>query len=139
MAEVVGTIAVFKACIHAFDLFQTAQSANLDMMRLLVCLNIERCRLYTRGGAMGFTNARRPGARYDLDKALFEKSVKDILDAMRHLFQDTEKLQTRYGCKEVKESPIRRMATDWNAIDHLAASFSRFYVPEAINSNEKAQ
>jgi hypothetical protein len=149
MAEVVGTIAsaitlasVFKACLDVFDLFQTAQKTESDLKRLFIRLNIERCRLYTWGEAMGLTAAPRPRKKCVLETAPCRGLVKDTLQAIKQLFQDSEKIQTRYGCKEVKEPLIQRKFTglgDSDPMDDLAASFSYFYVPDISNTSLKSQ
>jgi hypothetical protein len=149
MAEIVGTIAsaitlasVFKACLNAFDLFHTAQHADLDVKRLLVRLNIERCRLYTWGEAMGITKAPKSKEKSMLDKTPFRELVRDTLEAMEQLFQDSAKIETRYGCKQVKRPISRRKPTGSNGsnpMDDLAASFSNFYVPGTSNMPPPSQ
>ncbi|USP81618.1 uncharacterized protein yc1106_08892 [Curvularia clavata] len=61
---------------------------------------------------------------------------------MERLFQDLEKFQVRYGCKEVKETLSRRKSTgldDSDPMNDLAASFPHFYVPETSNTLSKPQ
>ena len=53
MAELIGLLAsgitlagLFKTCLDAIDLIQTAQQQELDLKKLVLKLNIEKCRLY---------------------------------------------------------------------------------------------
>ena len=62
MAEVIGVVAsgftlasLFKVCLDAFDLIQTAQHQDMDVKKLVLKLNIEKCRLYAWGEAIGLT------------------------------------------------------------------------------------
>ena len=64
MAELIGTVAssvtlvaLFKAGLEAFDLIQTARHQDLDLKKLTLKLNIEKCRLYLWGETMGLTAA----------------------------------------------------------------------------------
>jgi hypothetical protein len=63
MAEMVELIAssitlaaLFKSCIDAFDLIQTGHNQELDLMKLVLQLNIEKCRLLTWGESMDLTS-----------------------------------------------------------------------------------
>ncbi|KAF2465750.1 uncharacterized protein BDR25DRAFT_306531 [Lindgomyces ingoldianus] len=144
MAEVVGAIAsavtlasLFKACLDAFDLFQAAQKTECDLQRLFVRLNIERLRLYTWGEAMGLTEPPRSRKKTVLETASCRGLVKDTLEAMKQLFQDSEKIQTRYGCKQATLVPRSVGLGDTSIMDDLAASFSNFWVPAALSSPPK--
>ncbi len=137
MAEIVGTIAsaitlagVLKSCLDAFDLFQTARKTDVDAKRLLVRLNIERCRLYTWGEAMGLTTVPQRGQKSPLNKVPLGVLVKDTLDAIMSLFQDSERLRSRYGCKEIKLIANRPPDNDYDGdpIIDLAATFSNYHV-----------
>ena len=62
MAEVLGAVAsgltvagLFRVCIEAFDLIQKARNQDTDLEKLILKLNIERCRLYVWGEALGLT------------------------------------------------------------------------------------
>jgi hypothetical protein len=62
MAEIIGLVAsgmtiagLFKICVEAFDLIQTGRHQELDVKKLTLRLNIEKCRLYTWGQVMGLT------------------------------------------------------------------------------------
>src|ERR1700748_2109086 len=64
MAEVIGTLAsvatlagLFKACMEGFEIIQIAKKQENDLKKLALRLNIERCRLYMWGQAMGLTKA----------------------------------------------------------------------------------
>jgi hypothetical protein len=132
---------VFNGCLHAFDLFQVTQAKDTDLKRLLVRLNIERCRLYTWGEAMWLT--KPPGSKNNvpLETATCRNLVKDTLDAMMQLLQDSEKIKHRYGCREIQNPSYQHKPTLGDDSDDplvdLAASFSHFYVPTQSNSQQR--
>ena len=54
MADLIGVLAsgitlagLFKVCLDATDLIQTAQNQDLDLKKLLLKLDIEKCVQYT--------------------------------------------------------------------------------------------
>ena len=102
MAEVVGVLAsgftlagLFKVCLDAIDLIQTAQHQELDLKKLLLKLNIEKCRLYTWGEEMGLTAAPVVGKPRPLDSCPdhVQDLVKDTLDMIIQLFTDSKEAQ----------------------------------------------
>ena len=139
MAEVIGVVAscftlasLFKVCLEAIDLIQTAQHQDLDVKKLVLKLNIEKCRLYAWGEEMGLTTtlvARQPRS-LDACPGHIQELVRDTLDMIIHLFTDTQKLKDRYGCKELSptEAPLLALARadDFGPVDRLATSFSHF-------------
>src|SRR2546421_9982383 len=48
------TCGVVQTCVEAFDLIQASRKHDQDFQKLKLRLNIEKCRLYTWGQAMGF-------------------------------------------------------------------------------------
>jgi hypothetical protein len=148
MAEVVGVLAsgftlagLFKMCLDAIDLIQTAQHQELDLKKLLLKLNIEKCRLYTWGEGMGLTAALVAGRPRPLDSCPdhVQDLVKDTLDMIIQLFTDTKKLKYRYGCKEILpqtasyQLPI--LTSDFGPMENLAASFSHYRVRTGAPGN----
>lgn len=138
MAEVLGTVAsgitlaaLFKLCIEAFDLIQTFHNQALDLQKLTLRLNIEKCRLYTWGEAMGLTapadNGRRPLESFD-----FKTLVQETLEMLLRLFSDTSKIQSRYGCREIssQKSSVQAFGSlnGANPINNLATCFANFTI-----------
>jgi hypothetical protein len=110
MAEVVGFLAsgftlasLFKVCLVAIDLIQTAQHQELDRKKLLLKLKIEKCRLYTWGEGIGLSTAPVASKPRPLDSCPnhVQDLVKDTLDMIIQLFTDTKRLKDRYGRKEI--------------------------------------
>lgn len=148
MAEVIGVVAsgftlasLFKVCFDAIDLIQTAQHQDLDVKKLVLKLNIEKCRLYAWGEAIGLTTTSVAGQPRSLDACPghIQELVRDTLDMTIRLFTDTQKLKDRYGCKELPptEAPGLALArgNDFGPVNRLATSFSHFKV--ANRSPEK--
>ncbi|KAL9612739.1 MAG: hypothetical protein Q9167_002678 [Letrouitia subvulpina] len=105
MAEVVGTFAsavtiaaLFKACVDAFDMVQAARHQEADYNRLLLKFNIEKCRLYTWGQMMRLTSTLQPDEARPLDEFQFRDVVIQTLQTLYDLFDDSKRIQERYGC-----------------------------------------
>ncbi|KAJ9616636.1 Peroxisomal membrane protein PAS20 [Cladophialophora chaetospira] len=143
MAEVIGIVAsaisvagLFKACIEAFEVIKAARKQELDFHKAVLKLQIEKCRLYTWGEAMGLTSPPDPGQPRPLETFEFKSVVVDILSMLLRLFSDTSKLEDRYGCRVDKEAiTSAQPAVTLGGTDHignLSASFSNFQ----FNNNE---
>jgi len=83
MAEILGAVAsgvtlasLFKVCFEAFDLIQTARNRDADLQKLALRFNIEKCRLYVWGEAMGLTSPPVPGQTSPLDSFQFQDLVR---------------------------------------------------------------
>ena len=108
MAEVIGTIAsaltiaaLFKTCIEAFDLVRASQRQESELRKLSLRLNIEKCRLYTWGEAMGLTRPQGTTNLRPLDSHEFcNDVVKEALRTIIDLFHDSQKIKDNYGCRE---------------------------------------
>jgi hypothetical protein len=147
MAELIGLLAsgitlagLFKTCLDAIDLIQTAQQQELDLKKLVLKLNIEKCRLYAWGEAMGLTTPSSAGYSRPLDSCPnhIRDLVKDTLGMTLQLFTDSHKLKYRYGCREISSiatSGLPIYPSDFGPIESLAASFSQFRV--GTRSSEK--
>ncbi|KAF2194767.1 hypothetical protein K469DRAFT_536619, partial [Zopfia rhizophila CBS 207.26] len=125
LASGVTLAALLKTCLEAFDLFQTAKNIDIDLKRLIVRLNIEKCRLYTWGEGMGLIVAPTAGRVRPLDSSPFRDLVKEALEEILRLLSDSAKIKSRYGCETVlvcsKDDGI-------GAVADLAASFAQFTV-----------
>jgi hypothetical protein len=151
MAEAVGLVAsaitlaaLFKVCIEAFDAVQTYQAQELELKKLVLRLNVEKCRLYVWGQAMGLSRPSRHSHRRPLDDCPFQNTVKESLHLILQIFNDSSKIKDKYGCKEFAES----MQIDHDGSDIIrkfAAPFKNFKVRGAPrgrqpnNALQKAQ
>ncbi|KAF2094712.1 hypothetical protein NA57DRAFT_79883 [Rhizodiscina lignyota] len=132
MAEVIGAIAsgitlatLFKSCLDAFDLFQTGRNIDTDLKRLVVRLNIEKCRLYTWGEAMGLIVTPPTGQVRLPDSSPHQDLVKEALEEILQLLSDSSKIKSRYGCETVL---VSSKDDEVGPVVDLAASFARFTV-----------
>lgn len=138
MAEVIGALAsgitiaaLFKTCLDAFDLFQAGKNRDIDLRRLLVRLNIEKCRLYTWGEAMGLTTPTGPGQELLLESSPFQGLVRDALEIVVQLLHDSDKIKARYGCVELRTNTQQlQNDSEIDPVADLAVSFSNFSVPK---------
>ena len=141
MAEVIGVVAsgftlasLFKVCLDAIDLIQIAQNQDLDVKKLILKLNIEKCRLYAWGEEIGLTKTSVDCQLRPLDACPghIKNLVRDTLEMTIRLFMDTQTLKNRYGCKEFSpmDAPGLALAhgNDFGPLDRLATSFSHFKV-----------
>ena len=130
MAELIGTIAsavtfaaLFKSCIDAFEIIKTAQNQEADLRKLVLKLNLEKCRLYTWGEAMGLTGAKKEQPVSATCE--FQSVMMETLQMLLQLFEDSDRLQNVYGCKQsLDTSHAEKRATD--EVKHLAQSFRNF-------------
>jgi hypothetical protein len=133
MAEMVELIAssitlaaLFKSCIDAFDLIQTGHNQELDLMKLVLQLNIEKCRLLTWGESMDLTSTLDEAELTASASCEFCEVMMETLKTMFHLFNDSKKLQERYGCKQYLDSPATNDTEQTSHVRFLAASFDNF-------------
>ena len=108
MVEVVGAIAsavtlagLFKLCIEVFDIVRTSKNQGIDLQKLNLKLNIEKCRLWTWGQAMGLTQNPAPDSPQPLDQCQFISVVEESLGFILALFNDSQALSTKYGCRKL--------------------------------------
>ncbi len=141
MAEVFGVVAsaisiaaLFTACIEAFDVIKAAQSQELDFHKAVLKLNIEKCRLYTWGEAMGLTSTTSEPQASPIDSFGFRPLVIETLRMLLRLFSDTSKLQDRYGCRtEIMNTPSTDLAVtsvDTDHVRNLSFCFADFTLHE---------
>src|SRR2546423_5065739 len=139
MAEIIGFVAsgmtiagLFKICVEAFDLVQTSRHQELDLKKLTLRLNIEKCRLYTWGQVMGLTEVTDEEQQHPLDQCQFHRLVRDTLEIILQLFNDTHKVRDAYGCRpspEQESSPVYIAdAEEGGPVHNLAASFENFKI-----------
>ena len=149
MAEIVGTAAsvmtlasVFKLCIQAFDCIRAAQNQEQDLRKLTLRLKIEKCRLYTWGQAMGFTQNHASAQHKLLESFQFPDLVKDCLDQIVDLFNDTEKIEQRYGCRRIddlEKIPSDDTNNQTTPLEQLSKSFGNFYVRDARSPSKRVK
>ena len=132
MAEAIGIFAsaltisaLFKACVDAFDLVQAARHQEADYNRLLVKFNIEKCRLYTWGQMMGLTSTSQCDEPRHLDSFQFKGLVVQTLQTLHDLFNDSERIQERYGCRKATALAIAG-GEEEDLTNPLAAAFLHF-------------
>jgi Prion-inhibition and propagation/CLIP1 zinc knuckle len=135
MAEVIGVIAsgitlaaLFKTCIEAFEIIQTGYNQELDLRKLVLRLNIEKCRLFTWGESMGLTGAPEDAELNVSASCQFKEVVTETLETIFQLFSDSKKLQDRYGCKEYLDSPAANSHEQTSQVKFLAAAFDNFKI-----------
>src|SRR2546423_7463683 len=132
MAEIIGVIAsgitlagLFKACLEAFEVIQTVHNQELDLRKLILRLNIEKCRLFAWGEAMGLTTTVEEEDEASLAACQFRELVVETLETIFQLFHDSTKLQDRYGCKQFLDPPSNH-DHQTSQVKFLAASFDNF-------------
>jgi CheY-like chemotaxis protein len=135
MAELLGAIAsgitlagLLKVCVEAFDVIQHARKQDLDYRKLALRLNIEKCRLYTGGQAMGLTELPRGDSARPLEGHRFEPLIRETMEMIVMLFNDSEKLKDVYGCRSDIEQVCLPAAIESDSIDKLAAAFKNFRI-----------
>lgn len=143
VASAITLAALFKVCIEAFDAVQTYHAQELELKKLVLRLNVEKCRLYVWGQAMGLSRPSRHSHRRPLDDCPFQNTVKESSHLILQMSNDSSKIKDKYGCKEFAES----MQIDHDGSDIIrkfAAPFKHFKVRGAPrgtqpNALQKAQ
>lgn len=132
MAEIVGILAssltlatLFRTCLEAFDLVQTSRHQENDLKKLKLRLNIEKCRLYIWGKAMGLTD--QTGEHCAIDVVPFPL-VREILETLSQLFDNSHKVRDKYGCRQATNEDLLLEEEQIGPLRSLAASFSNFKV-----------
>ncbi|KAL9616564.1 MAG: hypothetical protein Q9160_008585 [Pyrenula sp. 1 TL-2023] len=139
MAEVIGALAssltiatLFKVCIEAFDLIQIARHQDTDLQNLALRFNIEKCRLYIWGEAMGLTTPPQPGYTRPLESLPFQELVRNTLQVILEILQDTQKMEQVYGCREAQTSNSRKCQLSQigynDPVKILSTTFSNFRI-----------
>lgn len=148
MAEILGAIAsgitlaaLFKTCVEAFDLIQTCRQQEVEYRKLKLRLNIEKCRLYIWGESMGLVDAADKTKQRPIDKLRFPKVVREILEELHQLFQDSSKIKDKYGCRRATSQDLFLDTQQSGPLNNLAASFSNFsiHVPDVSQKARKLQ
>lgn len=141
MAEVLGAIAsgitvaaLFKGSVEAFELIQVARHQDRDLEKLTLRFNIERCRLYVWGEAMGLTTVPNSGKTCLLDSTRFGDLIRGTLQAILDIFQDTDKMKRKYGCREASIMKKRKQPLPQSSfsdpVENLARTFANFKVEQ---------
>ena len=89
-ASAITLAALFKLCIEAFELLRCAKSQEIELKKLDLKLNIEKCRLIVWGESMGL-DFERPSQDF-LRNCKFHDVVWDALQLIRHLLTDSQGL-----------------------------------------------
>ena len=146
MAEIVGTVAsavtlaaLFKLCVEAFDVIHTAQNQAVDLKKLTLKLNIEKCRLYTWGQAMGLTSISETRKRKSIDLCPFPELVQETLDYILDIFKDSQKLKDKYGCiriDNIDEATLIKDGSPGGVLQQLNASFDNFRIKSTLHAKQ---
>ena len=141
--EVVGVVAsaitlaaLFKTCVDAFDTIQLYQNQDADFKKLLLRLNVEKCRLYVWGRSMRLGNG---SAASSLDGCPFADVVSECLDQIVQIFNDSERIRDKYGCAEFSSSSEMQVAGQRQGknVKIFAAAFGNFRTRTAQDRKKK--
>src|ERR1700750_2439068 len=104
MAEIVGTMAsvmtlasIFKVCIEGFDLIKAALHHDAEVKKLILKLKVERCRLLIWGQSVGLVASSANIDRSLLDDCSFADIIREVLEYLVQLFQNSNNLVEKYG------------------------------------------
>jgi Prion-inhibition and propagation len=106
MAEVFGVVAsaitlaeLFKICIEAFEFVRHAKNQEVELQKLSLKLNIEKCRLFVWGQSMGLTDKNKSTQNL-LNDFPFQHLVRDALQLIIQLLTNSQDLGRKYGCRK---------------------------------------
>jgi hypothetical protein len=104
---VIGLATAWKTCIEVFDIVDASRSYGMDYELFLVKLEVERIRLLTWGDTVGLAEIQRGGASSDsrFNREDVRTTVLRLLGCIQHIFENSDKLQERYGLQPVVATP----------------------------------
>jgi hypothetical protein len=138
VASAVTLAALFKSCIEAFDTIQLYKSQDADFRKVLLRLNVEKCRLYIWGRSMCLTSGTSGSA---LDDFPFLDIVEECLRQIVDIFNDSNKIQEKYGCKVYQpESTMDALNPRQNySVQIFAMAFNNFWIRSSPTSEREGK
>ena len=96
---VLGIVATWKSCVELFDLISDSRKYGIDYEIYRVKLEVERVRLLAWGNAVGLSGLEREQQHADarFNQEHTRTVVVQVLSCIQRLFEDTTRLQDRYG------------------------------------------
>ncbi|KAJ3566753.1 hypothetical protein NP233_g6809 [Leucocoprinus birnbaumii] len=95
---VIGVVALWETCVQVFEVINFSRQYGMDYEILSIKLEVERVRLLTWGQAVGLS-----GVANDADKRLndtqIHSAVVKLLGCIHRIFEDSERLQSKYGLR----------------------------------------
>jgi len=110
-AGIISLASLFSNCVDAFAYVKAGQSLERDFEILLVKLDVEKTRLFSWGNVVGIARALNNGRHAILDDPATEATIRSVLESIRLLLTDSERLQRKYAVEELSE-PAAQIATD---------------------------
>lgn len=104
---VLGVVALWNACVQAFDVVDSSRKYGLDYELLRTRLEVEKFRLDKWGVAIGLRDADDNSTELSPDSPLFTDRasglVRQLLGHIQHIFDNSDRLQSTYGLKRSEE------------------------------------
>ncbi|CAO1606013.1 hypothetical protein XANCAGTX0491_009512 [Xanthoria calcicola] len=94
----VGLMALLKTCVEYFEYIDAAKTYGRNLELLTTKFAVEQARLLIWGESVGISSANPTGSNR-VETPHVRPIVEQILNCMRMLFEDTDKLTVRYGLK----------------------------------------
>jgi CheY-like chemotaxis protein len=116
MADIIGTVAsvmtlasVFKVCIEGFDLIRAGLNHDVEVKKLTLKLKVERCRLVTWGQSVGLISNSAQVESTLLTNFQYADTIREILEYLIEIFQNSSNLVDRYGCRKLSTSEVEQL------------------------------
>jgi hypothetical protein len=110
-AGIISLAGLFSTCIDAFAFLQAGQSLERDLKIVLVKLDIEKARLLSWGNAVGIARGVNDGRSSIFNNQVTEEIIRSILENIKHVLTDSQRLREKYALGEMSESPVAITAT----------------------------
>lgn len=102
---IVGVASLWQSCVQVYEIVESTRQYGVEYELLNVKFEVERIRLLCWGDAVGLVAVQRQGpsatADSSLDVRLHREDVRTtvlrLLGCIQYLFEDTDRLQDRYG------------------------------------------
>ena len=140
---VFGVVSLWKTCVGVFDVVGSSKTYGLDYEVPLVELEVERIRLLTWGNAAGLDESQpADGSRRRSSHSRFRvenvrNAVLSLLGYMQNVFEDSARLQTRYGLRRTEEIPEDKANSSSNSLMVLRGIFRTAYGPLRRSAKER--
>lgn len=120
-----GLIGLFSSCLDCLELIQIGRSFAKENAVLCTKYEVEKERFLIWGDAAGICNTDKPHQN-SLDRKWISSVTDQILLTLKLLFEDTAKLQSRYGLRPIKSVDLPESGQDFLKTWHFQ-SFRRHF------------
>lgn len=138
---VLGVATLWKTSVEIFDVIDCGKKYGFDYEILRAKLEVERLRLLAWGESVGLNSVDQGGTtvHIKLQQEAVRKTVLELLGAIQHCFEQSSRLQDRYGLQPVLEehdNTLSLVSPNKSGLP-FESLFRRAYQNLRLNANER--